>query len=148
MKLPKIFNNTIINFYVNFVSAGCRLRGSVFVSRLARRIATEPRGRGPRRTGPDHQWGHAALATARRRPAVAASRVRDHAASWARHQAHVGTTGPDARLHGAPAQNDGSVHGSRAGRVGRGPDDHLQSSAVPRTWPVSARPGHQGGHGQ
>lgn len=118
---------------VFFFCAGCRLSGSVFVPRLARRVATQSRGGGPWRTGTDHRCGHAAVAAARG-PAVtvvATSRVRDHEAPGAGHQAHLVATGPDAGLQGAPAQNYSPVHGSRFGRVGRGLGDYLQ----PRTSP-------------
>lgn len=99
--------------------------GSVFVPRLARRVAAQPGGGSPRRTGPDHRGRHAAVAAARG-PGVHAPRVRDHAAPPAGHPAHVVAAGPDARLQGPSAQDHGPVHGTCAGRVRRGPGHHLQ----------------------
>lgn len=101
--------------------------GSVFVSRLARVVAAQPGCGGPRRTGADHWVGHAAVAAARR-PFVAATRLRDHATPRARHQAHVGAVGPNARLQSPLAQDHGPMHRPRAGRLGRGPRNHLQPS--------------------
>lgn len=124
------------------VSAGCGLPGSLFVPRLARRVTTQPRGGGSRRTGPDHRFRYATLAAAGW-PALTVrttSRVCDHAAPGPGNQAHLVPTGPDARLQGAPAQNDGAVDGSRACSLGRGSGDHLQPGAGQRrARPTSSR---------
>lgn len=113
---------------------GRGLSGGVFVPRLARRVAAESRGGGPRRTGADHRVGRVAVAAARGRAVavVAASRLRDHATSRTRHQTHVVATGPDAGLQGPHARDDGAVHVARAGRLGRRAGHHLQPSAVRR----------------
>lgn len=114
---------------------------SLFVPRLARRVATEPRGGGPRRTGTDHRVGHASVAATDRTVVdVAASRLRDHAAPRSGHQAHVVAARPDAGLQGPSAENDGPVHGPRAGRLGRGSRHHLQSGT---DRPAPVRRGHR-----
>lgn len=110
------------------VSAGRGLSRSMFVPRLARWVTTQPRCGGSRRKSADHRVGHAALATASRfaRTILTTSRLRDHAAPRPRNQALVVPIGPDARLQGSPAQNNGAMDSSRArsfcGRSG----DHLQ----------------------
>jgi len=122
---------TIVKLFVLLARlTGRGLPGSVFVPRLARRVATEPRGGGPRRTGADHRVGHVAVAAAGcdNRPVlrVAASRLRDHAASRARHQTHVVAAGPDRGLQRPSARDNGPVHRPRAGRLRRRPGHHLQ----------------------
>lgn len=112
---------------IKFVS-GRRVPGGLLVPRLARRVAAKPGGGGPRRTGADHRRGRAAVAAARGRPVPAAG-VRDHAAPRPGHQAHVVAARPDARPRGPPARGHGPVHRARAGRLGRGPGDHLQPGA-------------------
>lgn len=115
--------------------------GGLFVPRLARRLAAQPGGGGPRRTGADHRRRHDAAVAAARGPAAAAG-VRDHAAPRPGHQAHVVAAGPDAGPRGPAAGHHGPVHGARAGRLGRGPGDHLQRGAGRgdrgRPGPVSA----------